>query len=41
MWRRSKGLPEDPLHALRESGYVEQISKERAAANRDAVATYA
>jgi L-rhamnose isomerase / sugar isomerase len=40
-WRRSKGLPEDPLHALRESGYVEQISKERAAANRDAVATYA
>jgi L-rhamnose isomerase/sugar isomerase len=40
-WRQSKGLPEDPLHALRESGYVEQISKERAAANRDAVATYA
>jgi L-rhamnose isomerase/sugar isomerase len=40
-WRRSKGLPEDPLHALRDSGYVEQISKERAAANRDAVATYA
>ncbi len=40
-WRRSKGLPEDPLQALRESGYVEQISKERAAANRDAVATYA
>jgi L-rhamnose isomerase/sugar isomerase len=40
-WRRSKGLPEDPLQALRESGYVEQIGKERAAANRDAVATYA
>jgi L-rhamnose isomerase / sugar isomerase len=40
-WRRSKGLPEDPLHALRKSGYVEQISKERAGANRDAVATYA
>jgi L-rhamnose isomerase/sugar isomerase len=40
-WRRSKGLPEDPLQALRESGYVEQISKERAAANRDAVTTYA
>ena len=40
-WRRSKGLPEEPLQALRESGYVEQISKERAAANRDAVATYA
>ncbi len=40
-WRQSKGLPEDPLLALRESGYVEQISKERAAANRDAVASYA
>ena len=40
-WRRSKGLPEDPISALRESGYVEQISKERAAANRDAVASYA
>jgi L-rhamnose isomerase / sugar isomerase len=40
-WRRSKGLPEDPLEALRKSGYVEQISKERAAANRDAVASYA
>src|SRR6202012_5676082 len=40
-WRRSKGLPEDPLQALRESGYVEQISRERAAANRDAVTTYA
>jgi L-rhamnose isomerase/sugar isomerase len=40
-WRKSKGLPEDPLTALRESGYVEQISKERAAANRDAVASYA
>jgi L-rhamnose isomerase/sugar isomerase len=40
-WRRSKGLPEDPLQALRESGYVEQISRERAAANRDAVTSYA
>jgi L-rhamnose isomerase / sugar isomerase len=40
-WRRSKGLPEEPLQALRESGYVEQISRERAAANRDAVSSYA
>ena len=40
-WRRSKGLPEEPLSALRESGYVEQITKERAAANRDAVTSYA
>ena len=28
-WRRSKGLPEDPIAALRESGYVERISAER------------
>ncbi len=40
-WRKSKGLPEDPLAALRESGYVEQIGKERAAANRNAVTSYA
>ena len=40
-WRRSRGLPEDPLQALRASGYVERISQERAAANRDAVASYA
>src|SRR6202166_3742663 len=36
-WRRSKGLVEDPLLALRESGYIEQITKERAAANQGAV----
>ena len=29
-WRESRGLPVDPLQALRESGYVEKISKERA-----------
>src|ERR1700733_480181 len=40
-WRRSKGLVEDPLLALRESGYIEQITKERAAANQGAVASYA
>jgi L-rhamnose isomerase/sugar isomerase len=28
-WRRRKGLPEDPLQALGESGYVERISSER------------
>jgi L-rhamnose isomerase/sugar isomerase len=28
-WRRSKGLPEDPLLALRESGYLARIEKER------------
>jgi L-rhamnose isomerase/sugar isomerase len=40
-WRRSKGLAEDPLEALRESGYVERISAERAAANQGTVASYA
>lgn len=28
-WRHSRGLPEDPLVALAESGYVERISRER------------
>ena len=28
-WRQTHGLPSDPLAALRESGYVERISKER------------
>jgi L-rhamnose isomerase / sugar isomerase len=40
-WRASKGLPKDPLAALRESGYVERIRKERGAKNQRSVATYA
>jgi L-rhamnose isomerase / sugar isomerase len=40
-WRRSKGLVEDPLLALRNSGYLEQITRERAAANQGAVSSYA
>ncbi len=40
-WRRSKGLVEDPLLALRESGYIEEITRERAAANQSAIASYA
>lgn len=40
-WRRSKGLPENPLAAYRESGYQEKIDKERAAANRGTVSSYA
>jgi len=31
-WRKSKGLPVDPLKAHRESGYVERVAKERTAA---------
>ncbi len=40
-WRRSKGLPENPLAAYRESGYQEKIDKERADANKGLVASYA
>jgi L-rhamnose isomerase/sugar isomerase len=30
-WRRRHGLPEDPMEASRQSGYVERIARERAA----------
>jgi L-rhamnose isomerase/sugar isomerase len=31
-WRATRGLPADPLDAFRQSGYVERITRERAAA---------
>jgi L-rhamnose isomerase/sugar isomerase len=40
-WRAGRGLPEDPMEALRESGYVERISRERAARNSATLSTYA
>ncbi len=40
-WRRSRGLPEDPLRALAESGYVEKIAAERSVKNMKAVTSYA
>lgn len=40
-WRKRRGLPEDPLAALRESGYVERIRAQRGAANAKAVSSYA
>ena len=40
-WRRERGIPEQPLHALRESGYVERIARERGARNVATAATYA
>jgi L-rhamnose isomerase/sugar isomerase len=40
-WRHGRGLPEDPLKALGESGYVERISAERAAGNASISTTYA
>jgi L-rhamnose isomerase / sugar isomerase len=40
-WRNSKGLPRDPMAAFRESGYLERITKERAAKNSSSVSSYA
>jgi L-rhamnose isomerase/sugar isomerase len=40
-WREQRGLPADPLGALRESGYVERISAERGAKNAVGQSSYA
>jgi len=40
-WRDSKGLPQDPLKAFQESGYLERITKERAERNSRSVSSYA
>ena len=40
-WRESKGLPRDPRKAFLESGYMERITKERAARNSQSVSSYA
>jgi L-rhamnose isomerase/sugar isomerase len=40
-WRVARGLPADPLAALRESGYIERITEERGAAASKAVSSYA
>jgi len=40
-WRDSKGLPKDPMVAFRQSGYLERITKERAARNATNVSSYA
>jgi len=40
-WRDSKGLPKDPMAAFRQSGYLERITKERAAKNAHSVSSYA
>jgi L-rhamnose isomerase/sugar isomerase len=40
-WRESKGLPKDPMEAFRQSGYLERITKERAAKNTHNVSSYA
>jgi L-rhamnose isomerase / sugar isomerase len=40
-WRQSKGLPRDPMAAFRQSGYMERITKQRAARNSQGVSSYA
>jgi L-rhamnose isomerase / sugar isomerase len=40
-WRHSHGLPEDPLLAFKESGYLERITAERRERNAAIVTTYA
>jgi L-rhamnose isomerase/sugar isomerase len=40
-WREARTLPAEPLAALKESGYVEEISKERGARNAKSVSSYA
>jgi len=40
-WRRSHGLPEDPVNAFRESGYMEKITAQRRERNAEPAASYA
>src|SRR5882724_13320084 len=40
-WRKSHGLPEDPMRAFRESGYLERITAARGERNVGAVTSYA
>jgi L-rhamnose isomerase/sugar isomerase len=40
-WRKSRNLPQDPLQAFRESGYLERVTAERAKRNLQTSASYA
>jgi L-rhamnose isomerase / sugar isomerase len=40
-WRVSKGLPEDPMEAFRQSGYLDRITTERRDRNMSTVTSYA
>jgi L-rhamnose isomerase/sugar isomerase len=40
-WRQERGLPEDPMKAFRESGYLERITRDRHDRNMGARSTYA
>jgi L-rhamnose isomerase / sugar isomerase len=40
-WRKFKGLPEDPLKAFRDSGYLERITQERRDSHAGTTSGYA
>ncbi len=40
-WRKSKGLPANPLEAFRASGYTERAAQERGERNRQGASSYA
>ncbi|MGH9617392.1 MAG: TIM barrel protein [Acidobacteriaceae bacterium] len=40
-WRRERDLAEDPLQALRDSGYIERAEAERGTKNKTAASSYA
>ncbi|MGB7189679.1 MAG: TIM barrel protein [Acidobacteriaceae bacterium] len=40
-WRKQRGLPENPLAALRDSGYIERIRAQRASSNSRVMSSYA
>jgi L-rhamnose isomerase/sugar isomerase len=40
-WAKSKGLPENPMDAFRQSGYLERITAERSEKNASSVSSYA
>jgi L-rhamnose isomerase/sugar isomerase len=40
-WRESQSLPKDPMDTFRSSGYLERITRERAARNSQSTSSYA
>jgi L-rhamnose isomerase/sugar isomerase len=40
-WRKSRGLPADPIATFRESGYLQRISQDRAERNKATAGSYA
>ena len=40
-WALARGLPADPLQAFRESGYLEEVTRQRGDRNLSSVTSYA